>query len=208
MDLQSVSFKNETGSTEDGELVFERVQYGSNTRPGELLRDNYGNYAGFETGREGTLVYWSTFFSLDDLIDKARSEGIGIDRSAMCTTFFDGGDPDGVELELSEVLDITGNREAVQSIAVPIGEIGNQELCWQAPYLRFEDRDSIRAEASFFSTDFDSSTAKSLIAISADDQLLAGAGFTVIFNSRGKFRKATLLPRDPNISVNIARAPV
>ncbi|WP_216099634.1 hypothetical protein, partial [Curtobacterium sp. MMLR14_002] len=56
IDLRGVHYRENVAYREKTGLEYERTQFGSNTQPGELIRDSAGNYFVFESDRNGLLV--------------------------------------------------------------------------------------------------------------------------------------------------------
>lgn len=64
IELDGVKWKESSTLDRASDLQYESLDYGTNTRPGGLVRDSLGNYFVFESDRNGVLLNWSTSLSL------------------------------------------------------------------------------------------------------------------------------------------------
>ncbi|PVA87868.1 hypothetical protein DDJ47_16315 [Mycobacteroides abscessus] len=162
-----------------------------------MTRDQFGNYFGFETGRAGTLVYWSTPCSFDEFLHKLpQLPELAISQSAACRII--ASNPDAELMNSNNEYEVT--LEALQSDvvlqqkagAVVVAVDDSTELIWQAPYERFHDRDSVSAELSLFFTLYNPQVLRSLLAASADPRLMSAVDVDLIVRDNGKLKPRRL----------------
>ncbi|CAN5373236.1 hypothetical protein BH11ACT5_BH11ACT5_16340 [soil metagenome] len=70
IELDGVMYRSAQLSARATHLQYERIEYGSNTRPGALVRNSAGEYFVFESDRNGLLLNWSTSLLPSDVYDR------------------------------------------------------------------------------------------------------------------------------------------
>ncbi len=198
IDLHGVSYKHGKPIVRAPELEIERPKYGTSTSPGELTRDQFGNYFGYETGRAGTLVYWSTPLGLDEFLYKLPElPEVSILPSAVCQILPNSPEAgvmntaDGWEVTLESLRSDIILQQKAGAVIVAMDN-NDTELIWHAPYERFHDRDSVSAELSMFFTRYNPLALRALLAASGDPGLMGAVDVDLIVRDNGKLKPRTL----------------
>lgn len=168
IDLNAIQYNQTSIFNENLQLEYQRTQFGSNTRPGELVRDPLGNYFSFESDRRGSLLNWSTEFSFLEFLTSAseffpdhpiirdRPESLlGIDLSSG-ENILDNDEDKDFEVEVVEVAGSTLEefaRERTDHVAFARVALRGIDLTWHSPFMRFDDMDHVAAEAGVYIQD-------------------------------------------------------
>lgn len=182
--LNAVVYKSTTTSTHEMAVEFERIEYGTNTRPGGLIRSSLGDYYSFESDRKGLLLCWSTDLSADQCIQEFRvsfpdiepdshpdasvlgivANGVAGDESLLerleADRITDAIDEDQSIDPSSLIVDLP-TPEAIdvvssQESSLVVARLGfaGVELIWHRPYARFIDSEVERAEVGIYTRDY------------------------------------------------------
>lgn len=137
IELGRIIYLGET--TKNSELQYERTKYGTNTNPGELIRDREGNFFAFESDRRRFRIMWSSplthsraitelLAAFPDLENGSKSESVAV--------FSDTVSP--VEGTASEILDRCAERE--DDLKVVRISYRDLDYTWQETHQPFHDR--------------------------------------------------------------------
>lgn len=156
IDLGGVQYRQKYLISENTGLEYEVVQFGSNTRPGELVRSEVGDYFSFESDRRGALLNWSSDSDLRECISLVREFFpspllVTAGRTSVLGLKLD--DDEGAELEIVDVdaddvfayLADHGDRIAMARVA-----FSGFDLTWSSPSQQFDDSDYVSAEVGIY----------------------------------------------------------
>ncbi|NEM90904.1 uL30 family ribosomal protein [Galbitalea soli] len=76
VELGGIMYRSAQLSARSTHLQYERIEYGSNTRPGGLVRNSDGEYFVFESDRNGLLLNWSTSLSASEAFEQFQQSFI------------------------------------------------------------------------------------------------------------------------------------
>jgi len=176
--LKAVVYRGASSLTRDTAVEFERIEYGTNTRPGGVIKSSIGDYFTFESDRKGLLASWSTHLSALDAITAFRSiyesaEPLKSDDASVLGLIASGlvsaGSGDGMARQIldddsvdpsSVVVDVP-TRDALQIIESQGGNLvvarlgfAGIDLTWHRPYARFIGNEVERAEVGIYTRDY------------------------------------------------------
>lgn len=156
IDLGGVQYKQKYLISEKTGLEYEVLQFGSNTRPGELVRSAEGDYFSFESDRRGVLLNWSSaaglaecILNVGDFFPSSLSSTSG--RTSVLGLQLD--DNEGAELEIVEVDsdDVPGYlADHADRIAMARVAFSGFDLTWSGPSQRFDDSDFVSVEVGIY----------------------------------------------------------
>ena len=185
------------GKSDVKTLTYERPQYGSNSSPAQLTRDDEGNYFLYESDLRGVLTLWSTEVDFNGFLKSAESVGLSLGQLASAT-ISQRHDSDLAVVDLSP----TEFHEGVRS-----GKFGNEienpveyavlawsglELAWRNRYPRFHDRDTERMEISVYSPNVELELTRRLIDITGNSAFFVGAECVIQVRRKGKTQQYPL----------------
>lgn len=182
--LNAVVYKSASSRAEDMAVDFERIEYGTSTRPGGLIRSSLGDYFTFESDRKGLLLNWSTDLSAEQCVHEFRASfpdvvPDGRHHSSVVGIVANGvaGDESIIErLEVDRITDAIDEDHALdpsalivdlptpeaidivssQKASLVVARLGfvGLELIWHRQYARFIDSDNERAEVGIYTRDY------------------------------------------------------
>ncbi len=155
---------------------FERVEYGTNTRPGGRVKSSQGDYFSFESDRKGVLLEWSTSLGVVEALARfgnafPRARPLKAESAsivALNASGLVGGeelpdvdlgsdhplDPSStfVDMPTGEAINVIHNQ-ADHLVATRLGFRG-LNFTWHRPYTRFVDIHVDRAEVGIYTRDY------------------------------------------------------
>jgi ribosomal protein L30/L7E len=178
--LDGVIYKASQLKTREQHVNYEQIEFGTNTRPGGLVRSSDGDYLHFESSRRHLLMQWSTTVSpvecIDLLLDTlpdlrwaaaedsalvglpsalpragGSEDEIGVSDEEGFVEYDLPSGVDIIDLPAPEAIDIVKlNTETLVTM-----NLGSRalDLLWHRPYARFVDSDQKFAEAGVYLRD-------------------------------------------------------
>lgn len=180
VELGGVQYKAESSVNVEEDVSYESAQFGSNTRPSGIFRDTLGDYFSYESDRNGVLLNWSTdrdFHSAleafliaydgpeplaaehSSLLGLRPTEPIENDSSSLEVTI--GADAELIELPTDKAIGLTRSSSVLDVQFARLAFRGI-DLTWHEPYVRFDDRETERAELGLYAHRLDLSKARTL----------------------------------------------
>lgn len=186
----------------DGSIVesYEKLPYGTATKPAEITRSQDGEYFAYESDRTGLLLMWGTDYDLIECLDafgsrfRTREQGLML-SAELLTMDMSVSDEVVHDVETRSQsaegpFDVVREQVAalVGSVAVARFDAGKLEFSWKAPHHPFDDMDTVSSEVQLFSEDLDLHSALAMANHVGPAELLAAAQCTIDIRRRGRRR--------------------
>ena len=175
-ELNDTIYRQTPAGARDTHMEYEKIEYGTNTRPGGLVRNTDGEYFAFESDRNGLLLNVSTSLSLPECLEQfqkafphavarpgERASGLAIVAEGHPNhSVISHGGPGGeglveysfdpsvlmADMPTDEAIELV-RRDELEVVAARVAFKGFF-MTWHRPYARFIDSDLEVAEAGVY----------------------------------------------------------
>lgn len=210
IELDEVKWKAAVVDARDPRVTYNRIPYGSGTRPGAVVHNTLGDYFVFESTRSSLLVNWTTALSAAECLDEFDSAFEGLQArpaDVSVIALASGGSSDEVA-DLEEAVGDDAVDDSLDVIDLPTAEairlirsgveglvsmrlsIAGVDLIWQEPFVRFLVDDEALAEVGLFSHDLSFvQPARKFARATANRGFFNGRDFEVMVRVHGNPRR-------------------
>lgn len=181
---------------------YESLKYGTATRPGHLWRA-MGQYFAFEFESESLVSFWSTDYSLSEVVDSFGNAGLSIDKGSdeakVRVVIGDGRSEQrtGFWSEIANLGESDGHlSEAVIGTAVIPMDNGTR-VVWRAGLKRFHDINSYRRDVTIASSPPDVVAIRGLARETCSQGFLERVPCRLMTRLHGRVREYPVEPKSP-----------
>lgn len=191
--IERVSHQEEANAADGSGMDFERLRYGTNTSPGELVRRRDGSFFAFESDRSNVRMMWSSEVSASRALAALQesyawpSVKVGQDAATLIVEK----DNDYEPTETSVLDAVKRLKDAPAGLIFARLAFKAFEFTWQAPHKPFDDMDAEFAEIGINSSvhGIDVSPARRFASMTGDPEFFRDAGCMVEVRQNGVLKK-------------------
>lgn len=175
-------------------LTYEKIQYGTMTRPAEMVRSRSGEYFAFESDRNGALLMWGTTLGPEEFFDeclKVTRENLPAQRTSFVISGQIAESDDASEGENPHYVDTERALKIVRGgkeVSLARLEFGEFECTWISPRQPFDDMNTVCAEVHFYTESLNLDIAKALAMQTGPRRLLSQASIAIDLRRHGTRR--------------------
>lgn len=174
-------------------VEYERLQYGTSSKPGELVRSDRGSFFAFESDRSRVRTMWSSSEDLRSSFaafqESFRSPPVELGTTnATIVVGLDSKPEEIIETSVSHAVDMITNQS--QHILMARLAFRLFEFTWEFPHRPFDDIDAISSEIGVNSSvyDIDLDSTRRFAYLTGDTDLLKNGGCRVSVRQHGNLK--------------------